>query len=223
MIVMYSIPKTGTSTVEYSARISTHLRTVVLNRENYTESFDAICNHPTDYDFISGHRISSIIVNEIRRKERNVTTLTLWREPSYQILSAYHYDLAYKYRFYIPFPIWYYGLIPRNPQASHLCRRYENNFVRSLVLSSEHITYIKNILATFDHVITTEHIDTLVPELFDRHYGLEQPFQLVRRKTTGTDYRRRIAMTPNLRYRLNRQNRVDYEIHRELVTRVTLS
>ena len=223
MIVMYSIPKTGTSTVEYSARMSTHLKTVVLNRENYTDSFDAISNNPSEYDFISGHRISSAIVSEIKRKERDVTTLTLWREPSYQILSAYHYDLAYKYRSYIPFPIWYYFLIPRNPQASHLCRRYENNFVRSLVLSSRDIPYLKNVLATFDHVIPTEQIDSLVPELFDRHYGLEQPFELVRRKTTGSDYRRRIDMTPNLRQRLNRQNSIDSEIHREIRTKVTLS
>ena len=203
--------------------MSTHLRTVVLNRENYTESFDAIWNHPTDYDFISGHRISSVIINEIRRKESNVTTLTLWREPSFQILSAYHYDLAYKFQVYIPFSIWYYFLIPRNPQASHLCRRFENKFVRSLLLSLGDITYIKEILATFDHVIPTEQIDTLVPELFDQHYRLEQPFELVRRKTTGSDYRRRIEMTPNLRYRLNRHNSLDYEIYRELTTRDTLS
>lgn len=223
MIVMYSIPKTGTSTVEYSARMSTHLRTVVLNRENYTESFDAICNHPTDYDFISGHRISSVIVNEIRRIESNVSTLTLWREPSFQILSAYHYDLAYKYQFYIPFYIWYCFLIPRNPQASHLCRRYDNNYVKSLILSVGDITYIKSILTTFDHLIPTEQIDTLIPKLFDYHYGLQQPFELVRRKTTGSDYRRRIEMTPKLRNWLNRQNRLDYEIHRELTNRGTLS
>ena len=223
MIIMYSIPKTGTSTVEYSARITPSFKTIILNRENYSESSQSIYRNSEQFDLISGHRISSSLVNSICKKRIDVITMTLWREPARQIVSAYNYDLDYKYKFNIPFILWYQFLIPRNPQASHLCRRYASSFVKSLYLSVKDLNFIRSVLATFDYVIPTEKIDDIIPAIFGHHFKLDNEFTLVRRKTTGRDYRRRIDLSLDLRARLNRQNMLDFLIHKEFIDKVSAS
>ena len=221
MIIMYSIPKTGTSTVEYSARITPSFKTIILNRENFSESLHSIVSNNEQYDLISRHRISSSLVTSISKDRHNVITMTLWREPAPQIVSAYHYDLDYKYKFHIPFFLWYHFLIPKNPQSSHLCRRYASRFVKSLYLSEKDLNFIRSVLTTFDYVIPTEQIDDIIPAIFRNHFSLDEEFTLVRRKTTGRDYMRRIDLSADLRARLNRENMLDYLIHKEFIDKVS--
>ena len=128
-LIMYSNPKTGTSTVEFNAKQSLgESKVMIVNKPNM-DDFDALSDTQISaLDFVSGHRLTQERVNRLRRLQEGCEVITLFRSPAEQIVSAYNYDTNYKYGRKIPFWFWYRFLIPKNPQASHFVRRFQGKW-----------------------------------------------------------------------------------------------
>lgn len=213
-LVMYSNPKTGTSTVEYNARISVlGNEAVVVNRPNELE-FDALAESSIDVMlFLSGHRMSERRVLRIKKIDPKSFIFTLFRSPAEQIVSAYNYDMNYKYGIKIPFEIWYFFLIPRNPQASHFVRRFKGNWFASFFLSKKNFHKISEAYDIFNRVILTENIDREIPPILNKAGLKLDEGRLIRRKATGEDYVKYLSLNPVLKHRLEKDNQLDLMLY----------
>lgn len=214
-LIMYSNPKTGTSTIEYNAKQALGPdKCVIINKqeENY---FDSLTNEQlSDIFFISGHRMNKTRFSRIKSQNSGVHALTLFRSPAEQIVSAYNYDLNYKYNRYIPFWIWYRFLLPRNPQCSHFVRRFHGKFVASFLLTLRQKSKLVNwYTENFSHIVLTEDIDKVIPKLFKHLKFSEIEITLIRRKSTGKDYRPYLKLTDELKKRLEKENKLDKAIY----------
>ena len=213
-ILFYSNPKTGTSTVEFNFKN-------FLGEDNV-----CIINHPSkffdDYNdtkvknllFISGHRFNLRRFLRIKSLDKKFFLFTLFREPAEQIISAYNYDLNMKYKFFIPFWVWYYFLIPKNPQCSHFYRRFHNQFFKSFFLNKKFFKSTLNKFELFDKIILTENIDNEVPALINSVMGKNKLVKLIQRKKTGLDYKKYKKLTPKLRNLLNKKNSLDFKLYK---------
>ena len=211
---MYSNPKTGTSTVEFNAKQSLgESKVMIVNKPNM-DDFDALSDSEiSTLDFVSGHRLTQDRVNRLRRLQEGAEVITLFRSPAEQIVSAYNYDTNYKYGRKIPFWLWYRFLIPKNPQASHFVRRFQGKWVASFFLSSRHFKQILEDFGLFNKVILTENINYEIPKLYE-NVGIELlNGVLVRRKATGKDYIKYVSLDPKLRARLEKENKLDYQLY----------
>ena len=213
-LIMYSNPKTGTSTVEFNAlRNLPSGSAMVINRPNEMD-FDTLTSDEIfALSFISGHRMNAKRVSRIRKLTNDIEVITLFRNPVDQIISAYNYDMNHKYRLIIPFWIWYFFLIPRNPQASHFVRRYQGRWLASFFLGIRHFRQLVKGYDNFDKVIMTDQIDSDIPVLFKNHGILLLNNKLVRRKSTGVDYVTHISLNAKLKKRLECNNRLDMELY----------
>ena len=212
-ILFYSNPKTGTSTVEFNFKI-------FLGEDNV-----CIINNPSkffdDYSdtkvknllFISGHRFNLKRFLRIKSLDKKLFLFTLFREPAKQIISAYNYDLNMKYKFFIPFWIWYYFLIPKNPQCSHFYRRFYNQFFQSLFLNNNFYDLTIKKFQIFDKIILTENIDDEIPALIKSALEEDTVLKLIQRKKAGSHYKIYKKLSPTLRNFLNRKNSLDYKVY----------
>lgn len=214
-LLMYSNPKTGTSTVEYNAKEALFGSNCIIVNKPEEKHFDSL--HVSELEnlkFISGHRMTKERFDRIKKVCPESKTLSLFRNPAEQIVSAYNYDLNYKYGRYIPFWLWYKFLIPRNPQSSHFVRRFQGHFLKSFFLSSKHITLmLKWYDESFDYVILTEKIDEEIPLVFKTCGITREELELVRRKSTGKDYKPFLKLTDTLRIRLENDNKLDVALY----------
>lgn len=211
---MYSNPKTGTSTVEFNAKQSLgESKVMIVNKPNM-DDFDALTDTQISaLDFVSGHRLTQERINRLQRIHEGTEVITLFRSPAEQIVSAYNYDTNYKYGRKIPFWFWYRFLIPKNPQASHFVRRFQGKWVASFFLSSRHFQQILEDFGLFNKVILTENINYEIPKLYE-NVGIELlNGELVRRKATGKDYIKYKSLDPKLRARLEKENKLDYQLY----------
>ena len=211
---MYSNPKTGTSTVEFNAKQSLgESKVMIVNKPNM-DDFDALSDSEiSTLDFVSGHRLTQDRVNRLQRIHEGTEVITLFRSPAEQIVSAYNYDTNYKYGRKIPFWFWYRFLIPKNPQASHFVRRFQGKWIASFFLSSRHFKQILADFGFFNKVILTENINYEIPKLYE-NVGIELlNGELVRRKATGKDYIKYKSLDPKLRARLEKENKLDYQLY----------
>lgn len=211
---MYSNPKTGTSTVEFNAKQSLGASKVMIVNKPNMDEFDALSDTQIGMlDFVSGHRLTQERVKRLQRIHEGAEVITLFRSPAEQIVSAYNYDTNYKYGRKIPFWFWYRFLIPKNPQASHFVRRFQDKWFASFFLSSRHFKQILEDYALFNRVILTENINYEIPKLYE-NVGIELVNgELVRRKDTGKDYIKYISLDPKLRARLEKENKLDYQLY----------
>ena len=220
---MYSNPKTGTSTVEFNAKQSLgESKVMIVNKPNM-DDFDALSDSEiSTLDFVSGHRLTQDRVNRLQRIHEGTEVITLFRSPAEQIVSAYNYDTNYKYGRKIPFWFWYRFLIPKNPQASHFVRRFQGKWVASFFLSSRRFKQILADFRIFNKVILTENINYEIPKLYE-NVGIELlNGELVRRKATGKDYIKYKSLDPKLRARLEKENKLDYQLYEYFKSRSTL-
>lgn len=211
---MYSNPKTGTSTVEFNAKQSLgESKVMIVNKPNM-DDFDALTDTQISaLDFVSGHRLTQERMNRLQRIHEGTEVITLFRSPAEQIVSAYNYDTNYKYGRKIPFWFWYRFLIPKNPQASHFVRRFQGKWVASFFLSSRRFKQILADFRIFNKVILTENINYEIPKLYE-NVGIELlNGVLVRRKATGKDYIKYVSLDPKLRARLEKENKLDYQLY----------
>lgn len=211
---MYSNPKTGTSTVEFNAKQSLgESKVMIVNKPNM-DDFDALTDTQISaLDFVSGHRLTQERVKRLQRIHEGTEVITLFRSPAEQIVSAYNYDTNYKYGRKIPFWFWYRFLIPKNPQASHFVRRFQGKWIASFFLSSRHFKQILEDFGLFNKVILTENINYEIPKLYE-NVGIELlNGELVRRKATGKDYIKYKSLDPKLRARLEKENKLDYQLY----------
>ncbi len=211
---MYSNPKTGTSTVEFNAKQSLgESKVMIVNKPNM-DDFDALTDTQISaLDFVSGHRLTQERMNRLQRIHEGTEVITLFRSPAEQIVSAYNYDTNYKYGRKIPFWFWYRFLIPKNPQASHFVRRFQGKWVASFFLSSRRFKQILADFRIFNKVILTENINYEIPKLYET-VGIELlNGELVRRKATGKDYIKCKSLDQKLRARLEKENRLDYQLY----------
>lgn len=211
---MYSNPKTGTSTVEFNAKQSLgESKVMIVNKPNM-DDFDALTDTQISaLDFVSGHRLTQERINRLQRIHEGTEVITLFRSPAEQIVSAYNYDTNYKYGRKIPFWFWYRFLIPKNPQASHFVRRFQGKWIASFFLSSRHFKQILEDFGLFNKVILTENINYEIPKLYE-NVGIELlNGELVRRKATGKDYIKYKSLDPKLRARLEKENKLDYQLY----------
>lgn len=211
---MYSNPKTGTSTVEFNAKQSLgESKVMIVNKPNM-DDFDALTDTQISaLDFVSGHRLTQERINRLQRIHEGTEVITLFRSPAEQIVSAYNYDTNYKYGRKIPFWFWYRFLIPKNPQASHFVRRFQGKWIASFFLSSRHFQQILEDFGLFNKVILTENINYEIPKLYE-NVGIELlNGELVRRKATGKDYIKYKSLDPKLRARLEKENKLDYQLY----------
>lgn len=217
---MYSNPKTGTSTVEYNAKMSVgEDRAIIVNKPNM-EDFDALSNEQIlNFTFISGHRMTEERVERIREIDPDAEVITLFRNPAEQIVSAYNYDINYKYGRKIPFWFWYKFLIPRNPQASHFVRRFQGRWLSSLFLGKRHYDRILDEYRIFNRVVVTKNINAEIPEIFESHGIKLNDGTLIKRKATGTDYVKYLSLDKKLRKKLERQNKLDFKLYRHFKMR----
>ena len=220
---MYSNPKTGTSTVEFNAKQSLgESKVMVVNKPNM-DDFDALTDTQISaLDFVSGHRLTQERVKRLQRIHEGTEVITLFRSPAEQIVSAYNYDTNYKYGRKIPFWFWYRFLIPKNPQASHFVRRFQGKWIASFFLSSRHFKQILEDFGLFNKVILTENINYEIPKLYE-NVGIELlNGELVRRKATGKDYIKYKSLDPKLRARLEKENKLDYQLFEYFKSQSTL-
>ena len=220
---MYSNPKTGTSTVEFNAKQSLgESKVMIVNKPNM-DDFDALTDTQISaLDFVSGHRLTQERVKRLQRIHEGTEVITLFRSPAEQIVSAYNYDTNYKYGRKIPFWFWYRFLIPKNPQASHFVRRFQGKWVASFLLSSRHFKQILADFGLFNKVILTENINYEIPKLYE-NVGIELlNGGLVRRKATGKDYIKYKSLDPKLRARLEKENKLDYQLYEYFKSQSTL-
>ena len=220
---MYSNPKTGTSTVEFNAKQSLgESKVMIVNKPNM-DDFDALTDTQISaLDFVSGHRLTQERVKRLQRIHEGTEVITLFRSPAEQIVSAYNYDTNYKYGRKIPFWFWYRFLIPKNPQASHFVRRFQGKWIASFFLSSRHFKQILADFGFFNKVILTENINYEIPKLYE-NVGIELlNGELVRRKATGKDYIKYKSLDPKLRARLEKENKLDYQLYEYFKSRSTL-
>ena len=207
---MYSNPKTGTSTVEFNAKQSLgESKVIIVNKPNMAD-FDALSDEQiSQLDFVSGHRLTKNRVERLKRLNKAAEVITLFRSPSEQIVSAYNYDINYKYGRKIPFWFWYRFLIPKNPQASHFVRRFQGKWRASFVLSSADFEQIVAGYQQCNRVILTENINQEIPIVY-KNVGIELVNEeLVRRKATGKDYIKYLTLDEKLKNRLEKENRLD--------------
>lgn len=220
---MYSNPKTGTSTVEFNAKQSLgESKVMIVNKPNM-DDFDALTDTQISaLDFVSGHRLTQERINRLQRIHEGTEVITLFRSPAEQIVSAYNYDTNYKYGRKIPFWFWYRFLIPKNPQASHFVRRFQGKWIASFFLSSRHFKQILEDFGLFNKVILTENINYEIPKLYE-NVGIELlNGELVRRKATGKDYIKYVSLDPKLRARLEKENKLDYQLYQYFKSQSTL-
>ena len=220
---MYSNPKTGTSTVEFNAKQSLgESKVMIVNKPNM-DDFDALTDTQISaLDFVSGHRLTQERVKRLQRIHEGTEVMTLFRSPAEQIVSAYNYDTNYKYGRKIPFWFWYRFLIPKNPQASHFVRRFQGKWIASFFLSSRHFKQILEDFGLFNKVILTENINYEIPKLYE-NVGIELlNGELVRRKATGKDYIKYKSLDPKLRARLEKENKLDYQLYEYFKSQSTL-
>ena len=220
---MYSNPKTGTSTVEFNAKQSLgESKVMIVNKPNM-DDFDALTDTQISaLDFVSGHRLTQERVKRLQRIHEGTEVITLFRSPAEQIVSAYNFDTNYKYGRKIPFWFWYRFLIPKNPQASHFVRRFQGKWVASFFLSSRRFKQILADFRIFNKVILTENINYEIPKLYE-NVGIELlNGELVRRKATGKDYIKYVSLDPKLRARLEKENKLDYQLYEYFKSRSTL-
>ena len=220
---MYSNPKTGTSTVEFNAKQSLgESKVMIVNKPNM-DDFDALTDTQISaLDFVSGHRLTQERVKRLQRIHEGTEVITLFRSPAEQIVSAYNYDTNYKYGRKIPFWFWYRFLIPKNPQASHFVRRFQGKWIASFFLSSRHFKQILEDFGLFNKVILTENINYEIPKLYE-NVGIELlNGELVRRKATGKDYIKYKSLDPKLRARLEKENKLDYQLYEYFKSQSTL-
>lgn len=220
---MYSNPKTGTSTVEFNAKQSLgESKVMIVNKPNM-DDFDALTDTQISaLDFVSGHRLTQERINRLQRIHEGTEVITLFRSPAEQIVSAYNYDTNYKYGRKIPFWFWYRFLIPKNPQASHFVRRFQGKWIASFFLSSRHFKQILEDFGLFNKVILTENINYEIPKLYE-NVGIELlNGELVRRKATGKDYIKYKSLDPKLRARLEKENKLDYQLYEYFKSQSTL-
>ena len=211
---MYSNPKTGTSTVEFNAKQSLgESKVIIVNKPNMAD-FDALSDEQiSQLDFVSGHRLTKNRVERLKRLNKAAEVITLFRSPSEQIVSAYNYDINYKYGRKIPFWFWYRFLIPRNPQASHFVRRFQEKWSSSFVLSSRDFNRLIAGYQQFSRVVLTENINDEIPMLYDR-VGIElSNGELIRRKATGKDNIKYLSLDEKLKRRLEKDNALDHRLY----------
>ena len=122
----------------------------------------------------------------------------------------------------IPFWFWYRFLIPKNPQASHFVRRFQGKWRDSFVLSSADFKQIVAGYEQFNRVILTENINKEIPIVY-KNVGIELlNGELVRRKATGKDYIKYKSLDPKLRARLEKENKLDYQLYEYFKSQSTL-
>ncbi len=81
-----------------------------------------------------------------------------------------------------------------------------------LLLSSRHFKQILADFGLFNKVILTENINYEIPKLYE---NVEPSLngELVRRKATGKDYIKYKSLDPKLRARLEKENKLDYQLY----------
>ena len=211
VLIFYANPKTGTSTIEYNARINLDKTEWFL--KNVGDNHLSLSKESKmKLKFISGHRINYKIVDDLS-SIKNVNLITVFRDPAEQIISAYNYDIHMKYKFKIPFYIWYKFLIPKNPQSSHFVRRFKLNFIKSLFLNKNNFKEILNYLKQFNLVLTTNQINTIIPFYFNE-IGIinDEKYQLKTRKVTGIAYPKYLKLNNSLREKLYKDNELDFKV-----------
>ena len=89
-------------------------------------------------------------------------------------------------------------------------------FLSVLTIFLQGPRHFKQILADyalFNKVILTENINYEIPKLYE-NVGIELVNgELVRRKATGKDYIKYISLDPKLRARLEKENKLDYQLY----------
>lgn len=214
-LVMYAIPKTGTSTVEYNAkrRLPKEASMVVNARE--IKGFDDLSNDRlSQLQFVSGHRITRDIIEKMKGLDSSFRAITLFRNPAEQIVSAYNFALNHKLKRKVPFFFWYHFLLPKNPQTSHFVRRFKGQWWKSFFLSKRDLQEVLKEFEVFDEVICTENINTRIPQLFAACGIGEVNEELIRRKETGNHYHTYLTLTDRLQRKLERDNALDVAVYR---------
>ena len=218
---MYSIPKTGTSTVEYNAKKAlSKVESFVVNAPEFEKFQELTPEDLRQYKFVSGHRINLEIVQRLKELDSSFRAITLFRDPADQIVSAYNYARNYKYKYSVPFFFWYRFLIPRNPQASHFERRFMGRWLPSFFLKKRDLDYFVRAFEIFDEIICTDQINVRIPELFEQCGILPRTAELIRRKETGIHYQTYLKLNEKLKRKLERDNALDVALYRHFKTTI---
>ncbi len=210
LYVFYAIPKTGGTTINKA----------LINKLNSDESFMLVNDKYSEYKllsnedkgkikFIAGHRSSYQLIND--NPGREIKFITFFREPAKQIISHYNFQMNSKFEKPISFKRWYYLHNLRNPQASHLMRRFRGDFLKSFLVTKKDTDAIKELLQSFYFVGVTEHIDMDAPLIF-KTFNIQKA-DLIRKKVAGQHYTIFEELNNDLRMKLNKENKYDFDLY----------